>query len=110
MGAKLLQKAIANGGVKLDSFGGNHKFYTDNGFAPISWTPFSVKYAPDGWDKSGCKPEAVIFYAYVGKGKVKYTGLSGLHKWLSETKPFEGDNGYDDAKKYRDEMISKYKK
>lgn len=106
-GAKLLQQAVALGGRKLDSFAGNHDFYTKNGFEPISWTPFNPNYAPDGWKESGCKKENVVFYAYVGKGNVKYTGLSGLHKFLSDTKPFTGDSGYDDAYAYRDSKIKK---
>ena len=107
VGAKLLEQAVKNGGTKLDSFAGNHAFYTKNGFEPTSWTPFNPKYAPDGWDKSGCKQEPVVFYRYVGKNNVKYNGLSGLHKFLSETKPYEGDSGYDDAYAYRDSKIKK---
>ena len=65
-GRQLLEFAVKNGGVKLDSFSGNHKFYTKNGFEPVSWTRFDKKYAPPGW-KPEYEEEPVIFYRYTGK-------------------------------------------
>lgn len=106
VGAELLAEAVRNGGVKLDSFGGNHKFYTSNGFEPVSWTPFNEQYAPPGWKDSGCGKEEVIFYRYVGKGNVKYTDKEAF---LRDTKPFTGDDGYDNAQKYRDSQIRRKK-
>ena len=94
-GAGLLKHAIKMGGRKLDSFYGNNKFYVDNGFQAVSWTPFDKTYAPDGWKESGCKGEPVVFYKYVGVGNVKEIPLSKLPK-------FTGENGYSDAMKYRD--------
>ena len=102
-GKELLARAVKMGGVKLDSFEGNHRFYTKCGFEPVSWTPFNEEYAPDGWKESGCKPENVIFYKYVGIGNVKNTDVS---KFMAETKPFTGDSGYDDAYAYRDSQIN----
>ena len=107
IGSKLLDKAVKAGGVKLDSFAGNHSFYTKNGFEPVSWTPFSVEYAPEGWKESGAGQEPVIFYRYVGKDKVKYSGKEGLSKFLSDNKPYTGDDGYDNAKAFRDSKIKR---
>ena len=108
--SKLLEKAVKEGGTKLDSYSGNHEFYTKNGFEPVSWTPFSVKYAPDGWKLGRDSKEPVVFYKYVGVGNVKYTGKSGLHKFLSDTKPHTGDSGYDNAQAERDSKIKGGKK
>ena len=102
MGNKLMQHAIKNGGNKLDSFSGNHAFYVKNGFEPVSWTPFSKKYAPAGWKESGAPEEPVIFYKYVGVGKVKNTEVE---TWLKATKPYTGDTGYDAAYAYRDKQL-----
>jgi len=105
-GKDLLAQAVKMGGRKLDSFAGNHKFYTANGFEPISWTPFNKDYAPDGWDKSGCGEEEVVFYKYVGIGNVKNTDLD---TFLKNTKPYVGDDGYDNAYAYRDRQIKEKK-
>ena len=50
-GKQLIKFAVKNGGVKLDSFSGNHKFYTRNGFEPESWTSFNEKYTPSNGNK-----------------------------------------------------------
>lgn len=105
-GKDLMEHAVAMGGKKLDSFGGNHRFYVACGFEPVSWTPFSVKYAPPGWAESKCAQEPVVFYKYVGKGNVKNTRLKDF---LANTKPFTGDDGYDDAYAYRDKQIKSRK-
>lgn len=65
-GKQLIKFAVKNGGVKLDSFSGNHKFYTRNGFEPVSWTHFDKKYAPLGWTPE-YEEEPVVFYKYTGK-------------------------------------------
>ena len=94
-GADLMRHAVKMGGTKLDSFYGNDRFYVANGFQAVSWTPFSRKYAPDGWDKSGCKGESVVFYKFVGVGKAVHIPLTKLPK-------FTGKDGYDNAMAYRD--------
>lgn len=104
-GSSILQRAVSMGGKKLDSFSGNHNFYTKNGFEPVSWVKFDERYAPDGWKESGCARESVIFYKYVGKGNVKYAGLKGLKEFKTKTQPFRGKNAYDDAYDYRDKHI-----
>ena len=61
-GSDLIQKAVENGGVKLDSFSGNHGFYVRNGFEPVSWCEFDESYAPPGWTKGRDDSESIIFY------------------------------------------------
>lgn len=105
-GAEMMRMAVARGGVKLDSFSGNHAFYAKNGFMPVSWTNFDENYAPKGWKESWMGHEPVVFYKYVGIGNVpqKYQGDNGLEKWLNETKV---SKDYDTAKALRDKAIKK---
>lgn len=108
MGAKLLEFAVAQGGNKLDSFDGNFGFYVKQGFEPISWTPFNREYAPKGWqEKYG--EQHVIFFKYVGKENVSKEWLGdseeSLKLFYSKVKPFEGEDGYDNAMKFRDERM-----
>lgn len=49
-GREILADAVAKGGDRLDAFGADlFNFYTRNGFAPVSWTPFNAEYAPEDW-------------------------------------------------------------
>ena len=105
-GAQMMAMAVKNGGVKLDNFSGNHAFYTDNGFMPVSWTNFNEEYAPKGWKESGMGHEPVVFYSYVGVGNVpsQYKGDEGLMNFLSKTKE---SKDYDTAMKARDKTLNK---
>ena len=107
--SKLLDCAVANGGDRLDAFGeGLFNKYQKNGFEPVSWTPFNTKFAPDGWKPQyGAKKNPIVFYRYVGKDKV--SGIT-FQDFINNTQPFVGDNGYDEAEKYRNEEIRKYGK
>ncbi|MGN0743888.1 MAG: hypothetical protein ACI4MZ_01250 [Christensenellales bacterium] len=96
-GSDLLKFAVANGGTKLDSFSGLWKFYSKNGFEPVSWTPFDKNYAPDGW-KEEYDEEPVIFWKYTG-GKTKYLN----HKDFIKSVP--PDDSYEEAKIKRDKEI-----
>lgn len=98
-GSDLLREAVRMGGNRLDSFGGNHDFYVRCGFEPVSYTPFNERYAPDGWRESGCGHEPVVFYRYVGVGNVRNTDLNA---WINRTPAFTGEDGYEDAMRYRD--------
>lgn len=69
-GSQMLQKAIANGGTKLDSYAGNHEFYCKNGFEPVSWCAFNEAYAPNDW-KNSYEKEPIIFYRYTGKKSIE---------------------------------------
>jgi len=98
-GTDLLKIAVNKGGKKLDSFGGNHDFYTRNGFEPISYVRFDENYAPKGWKKGVNDKEPVVFYKYTGKAsKIK------LETFMKETKE---SASYEEAKKKRDKSIKK---
>ena len=98
-GIELMAAAVKRGGVKLDSYSGNHGFYVKCGFEPISWCKFDEQYAPDGWIKGTDKKEPVIFYKYVGAGNVKNKDLKDF---FTNVKASED---YDTAKKIRDERL-----
>lgn len=99
-GHELLMHAVQNGGVKLDAFGEElFKYYSKNGFKPISWTPFDVRYAPDGW-KPEYGEEPVIFYAYVGED---YRNTESYDDFLKRVKP---SDKYEDAQSIRDGEIN----
>ena len=66
-GRDLLAMAVENGGKKLDSYSGNHSFYTKCGFEPVSWCEWNDEYAPDGWTEERDAREPIIFYKYTGK-------------------------------------------
>lgn len=103
-GTQLLAEAVKMGGRKLDSFDGNHGFYVKCGFEPTSYTTFNEEYAPEGWKESGCGREDVVFYRYVGVGKVQNTDLEAFKR---ANKPFTGEDGYDNAMKYRDNIMKR---
>lgn len=95
-GKDLLKMAVENGGTKLDSYDGNHGFYTKCGFEPVSWCKWSDEFAPPDWItangytkeswskmvKSGesknipdsklkSKREDIVFYKYTGKNSTE---------------------------------------
>ena len=65
-GSDILARAVEMGGVKLDSYSGNHGFYAKCGFEPVSWVQWDDRYAPKGWNPERDKREPIIFYRYVG--------------------------------------------
>lgn len=93
-GSTLLEFAIDNGGTKLDSYDGNHAFYSKMGFEPVSWTEFNKKYVQSAWYTYG-EPENVIFYKYTGRKNV----VTDLGSWYNSHKPLD----YDEATRVRDE-------
>jgi hypothetical protein len=106
-GSMLLDFAVRNGGNKLDSYEGNHVFYTKSGFEPVSWCEWDPTYEDSareqGWDPDkGDKREAIIFYKYVGKGNVKFSGEDGLEAFK---KSVPVSNGYDEAKEHRNSSM-----
>lgn len=104
-GADVLKAAVQNGGIKLDSFAGNHEFYARNGFEAVSRTAFDLKYAPKGWNEKRYKDERedVIFYKYVGVGNVK-------NKTINDVKANIGySEDYDAAQEVRDNDLKKRK-
>ncbi len=110
-GSDLLAKALKEGGDRLDAFGDVlFDFYTDNGFEPVSWTPFNEEYAPDEWIEArnqgmDVQKEPVIFYRYTGEYD-KETNPFDYEKFLRTTKPYDD---YDLAKNRRDAEIRRNK-
>ncbi len=102
-GKDLIKMAIEQGGDRLDSFSGNHGFYTKLGFEPVTWCTFSLEAAPPDWnEKYGEEP--VIFYKYTGNYKAQ--DFDDLQSWFANTAPIKD---YEEAKKARDEAIKKDK-
>lgn len=64
-GKDLLESAVEHGGNKLDSYEGNHAFYTRCGFEPVAWTKFNPEWAP-----VGALPEDIVFYKYTGNKRL----------------------------------------
>ena len=96
-----MEHAVKNGGIKLDSFSGNHNFYTRNGFHPVSYCEFNKEYAPVGWDEKRDELEDVVFYVYTGEKKQTNWKII-----KNSVKKFSGDDAYDEAMKYRDSFIT----
>ena len=97
-GRAMMKAAVENGGVMLDSYAGNHAFYTKCGFEPVSWCKFDEQYAPPGWKKSRDDPEAVIFYKYTGR----CTAEKSANKFLSTVAP---SADYDEAMNARNASL-----
>lgn len=97
-GRALLKAAVEAGGTKLDSYSGNHAFYTKCGFEPVSWCEFDEQYAPPGWKKGRDKPEPVIFYKYTGR----CTAEKSANKFLATVAP---SSDYDEAMNARDAQM-----
>lgn len=104
-GHHLMAEAVKAGGDRLDTFDGNWKTYIHNGFTPVSWTPFNKEYAPEGWDEDRDEEESIVFFMYTGETKP-----IDKDEWMSQHKPFTGDDGYDEARQFRDDLIAKTKK
>lgn len=68
-GTQLLKIAVDAGGVKLDSYEGNHGFYLNCGFEPVSWCKWEDEYAPSGWTATRDSREDIVFYKYTGSSQ-----------------------------------------
>ena len=97
-GCDLLKVAIKNGGIKLDAFGEFlYKFYTRNGFEPVSWVKFDKNYAPYDWVDGYDNEEEVIFYRYTGR-----IFEESYKAFLNST---SCSDDYDNAKTVRDDLL-----
>lgn len=95
-GADLLKMAVENGGKKLDSYEGNHDFYINNGFEPVSWCRWDDEFAPPDW-RSEYQKEDIIFYRYTGKTTTE--SLDDFKKRVSASAD------YGEAAKMRDDSL-----
>lgn len=101
-GRDLLEKAVKNGGIKLDSYDGNYGFYRKCGFEPVSWTKFNEKFAPSDCPKG--ENEDIIFFKYTGnKLKDKDKIKQEYNNFKLNVKPLD----YDSAFNLRDRSIKK---
>lgn len=98
-GKDILKEAVKQGGVKLDSFSGNHVFYQKCGFEPVSWCRWEDDQAPEDWDSNRDKREPVIFYRYTGKVPDKIEGPEVFFQKVAPSK------GYYEAMEYRNSLI-----
>lgn len=97
-GIEMMALAVEHGGVKLDSFSGNHGFYVKCGFEPVSWCRFDDRHAPPDWRKGEDDPEPIIFYMYTGK-ESEYTDEDEFMRDVPES------IGYNEAQAERDRKI-----
>lgn len=97
----LMQKAVAMGGNKLDTYDGNFGFNVKQGFEPVSWCKFDEQYAPEGWVKGLDGKENVIFFKYTGK-----VGDTNLQNFYNKVK---ASKDYDSAMMKRNNSINKVK-
>lgn len=104
-GSLLIKNAISNGGDRLDSFSGNHRFYMSQGFEPVCYIKFDTKHPPEDFPENA-RRENIIFYRYTGKQMkpIKWSKLKSQIKLISGY-----DNNYDTAYAYRDFIIEKEK-
>ncbi len=126
-GRELMNLATENGGVKLDSYSGNHGFYVKCGFEPVSWCEWDDNGADEHWinqdwlkanglksdistaelskisDSSLAVPrEPVVFYKYTGNTGPYSAASLDVNNFLAST-PASTD--YDAAQAARDSMI-----
>lgn len=97
-GRAMMKAAVEHGGMVLDSYSGNHAFYTKCGFEPVSWVKFDEQYAPPGWRKGIDHPEPVIFYRYTGR----CTAEKAANGFLATVAP---SASYDEAMAARDALV-----
>lgn len=104
-GHNLIEFALSCGAFKFDSYEGNHAFYHNNGFIPVSWCKWDSDYAPDDW-KPEYGEEDVIFYIHkskLPKGFVKENNAADIGEWKLN---HESSEDYFAASTEREELIS----
>lgn len=110
----IIPSAIDNGGTKLDCYGRMLVLnYAKYGFVPVARVPFNPEYANDGWDESKGRPD-IYFMMYDGTDGADAINRYGTHKlWtqadLDALPLFEGEDGYDKAMAYRDNLLAQKK-
>lgn len=87
-GKDILKEAVSRGGNKLDSYDGNHEFYSKCGFQAVSWCKWDEKYKPSGWDPSRDNREDIVFYKYVGVGNVTTQDLNAFKDSVPASKDY----------------------
>jgi len=98
-GDKLVQKAIAAGGIKLDNFALDNlmDIYQRNGFRVVARVEFNEEFAPEGWNKEEHGTPDVVAMIYDPENKLDI-----------EEKQFTKDEYYD-ALEYQNSFIEAQK-
>ena len=102
----LMEFAVNQGGVKLDTFDGNYGFYRYCGFTPISWirfTDFDTSVIPEWVSGHESNPqlfneEDIIFFKYTGS-KTEY---ASPQEFYESTNYITGVDAYEEASRIRD--------
>lgn len=102
-GKEIMAKAVEKGGVKLDSFEGNHVFYRKCGFEAVSWCKWDENEAPGDW-KPEYKTENVIFYKYTGNFPKSDEDIEEAEDFMDR---IPASKGYEEAKDKRDNSLKK---
>lgn len=102
---KLIPFAIANGGKKLDCYGGGlQNMYARWGAKATGQTPFNEEYAPPGWDGGNYPVVAMILPTSLAAAIRAYDPSARTD--LKKIKTFYGDDGYDQMLKERDRKLA----
>jgi len=104
-GSDLMDFAVKNGGIKLDSYEGNHRFYRKCGFEPVSWTRFNREIMDEfvkDW-KPEFGQEDIIFYKYTGNKAI--LSRDEVKSELDKFKKSVAPKDYDDAMAERDAAL-----
>lgn len=97
-GSDLIRESVKNGGIKLDSYAGNHEFYQKNGFEPVSWCEWDDKEAPVDW-RDWMDKEPIIFYKYTG---IKPSTIEDASEFFNRV---SASTDYDEAEAVRDKLL-----
>ena len=107
----LIPQAIANGGTKLDCYGaGLVRLYSSYGFIPVARVSFNSEYANPGWDASKGTPDIIFMMHNGDSADTVIDNYDNYHQYtpeeLNSLPLFTGENGYDNAAKYRDALLA----
>lgn len=106
----LLPAAIDAGGRKLDNYNisGLSALYELYGFNPISKTEFNSKFAPDDWNYARDGEPDIVFWIH--NGDTAEDVILNFGRYMVPWDIVEKFNTYEEAEKYRDDLIFKIDK
>lgn len=80
---KLLDRAVADGGIFMDAFGTYlEPLYIKSGFEPVARMSFNEEFAPDGWQNTTLKTKPdVVFFAYNPDNKSEVGDGKSFDQW-----------------------------
>ena len=106
----LLPVAIENGGRKLDNYDSAKlsAMYEMYGFNPVSNVKFNSKFAPDDWNYERDGEPNVVFWIH--NGDTAEDVVFNFGRYLVPWEFVETFNTYEEAEKYRDNLINQIDK